>query len=118
VVASNVATGASGAADVYTIGRAESEWLRDPFANNKVYREWASIKDGASEAGKASQKVLFNYSGYLETGQRKMAIINGLEYRINESLEIEGYVLKTIQPGKVIITNTRDRTNIEVPLQE
>jgi hypothetical protein len=116
-ITTDMAMGAGGEADDYAMGRAESGWLRDPFDDKKIYREWNLLKQGA-ETAKGSPKIMFNYTGYLDTGRRKMAIINGLEYRVGESLEIEGYLLKSIQPDRVVIHNSRDRTNVEVLLQE
>jgi len=37
------------------------------------------------------------YSGYVDSGRNKMAVINGLEYRIGEQLELEGYVLNRLR---------------------
>jgi len=47
-----------------------------------------------------------------------MAIINGLEYRIGEQLEMEGYFLRQITPSKVIIFNKNTGDREEIPLQE
>jgi len=38
-----------------------------------------------------------------------MAIINGIEYSVGESLEIEGYVLRSIAPTKIKIENRNTR---------
>jgi hypothetical protein len=47
-----------------------------------------------------------------------LAIINGVEYEAGDPLEIEGYVLKKIYPGKVVIVNEKSGSKFEVPLQE
>jgi len=47
-----------------------------------------------------------------------MAIINNVEYRINEELMEEGYVLKQITPSKVTIYDKNSGNSIEIPIQE
>jgi hypothetical protein len=58
------------------------------------------------------------YSGYVDSGKNKTAVINGFEYRIGEQLEIEGYVLKQITPSSVLIFNKNTGNKEEIPLQE
>jgi hypothetical protein len=58
------------------------------------------------------------YSGYVESGKNKMAIINGLEYRAGEQLKEEGYTLKQITPLKVLIFDKRTGIDLEIPIQE
>jgi len=47
-----------------------------------------------------------------------LAIINGVEYEAGDPLEIEGYVLKRIYPGKVVIVNEKSGAKFDVPLEE
>jgi len=103
--------------DAYTINSAETEWIRDPFYEKKSFRDWRRIKD--PKAGKdAGSDPGFNYSGYLSIGNKKMAIINGVEYESGDHLEIEGYVVEKIYPDRVVIINIKSRSEFEVSLQE
>ncbi|HUH66698.1 MAG TPA: hypothetical protein VLZ07_09700, partial [Syntrophales bacterium] len=106
------------ASEVYAMSRAEMAWGRDPFFEKKSFREWERRKEGAKTGFGLSQKVSFSYSGYLRLKDKNMAIINGLEYEDGDPLEVEGYVLKKIYPGKVIIVNQKSGAKFEVPLQE
>ena len=72
----------------------------------------------AKASKNANEKITFNYTGYMEYGRKKVAIINGLEYGEGEKLETPGYVLKAIFPGKVIIENTLEKANIEAFIQD
>ena len=63
-------------------------------------------------------KIEFVYTGYLEVGRKRMAIINGMEYREGEALDIKGFVLKSVSPTKVVIENRGIGATLNVPLQE
>ena len=97
------------------IGRAESDWLRDPFMPQKMYHALSAPLKPVAGVVKA---IVFNYTGYVEAGKNKMAIINGYEYRPGEALLEEGYVLKSISSKKVSILNKADGKNFDIALQE
>lgn len=99
--------------DVYIISRAEADWQKNPFWDRSSYKEWAAIQGAAS--GSAAKII---YSGYVDAGIIKIAIINGLEYRAGEQLEIGGYVLKRVTPAKVLIVNKNTGSEVEIPIQE
>ncbi|MGD0022275.1 MAG: hypothetical protein ABSC54_08240 [Smithellaceae bacterium] len=99
--------------DAYIIGRAEADWQRNPFWERLSYKEWAA-REGA--AGVSASKII--YSGYVDSGKKKLAVINGLEYRVGEQLEMEGYILKGITPSKVLIVNKNTGNEVEIPIQE
>jgi hypothetical protein len=101
--------------DAYIIARAEADWQKNPFWDKSSFKEWAVIQASAGDSG---SKVKINYSGYVDAGKIKIAIINGLEYRVGEQLEIEGYVLKRITPSKVSIVNRNTGSEVEIPIQE
>jgi len=117
-VTANMPKGSLSASDAYKISRAEAEWMRDPFFERKTFREWAKSKEPAKTGGGTAQKMIFNYAGYLKVKDKKMAIINGVEYSPGESLELEGYVLKDVYQNKVIIINQKNGAKLDVPLQE
>lgn len=101
--------------DAYIIARAEADWQKNPFWDKTSFKEWAVIQASAGDSG---SKVKINYSGYVDAGKIKIAIINGLEYRVGEQLEIEGYILKRITPSKVSIVNRNTGSEVEIPIQE
>ncbi|MCG6536396.1 MAG: secretin and TonB N-terminal domain-containing protein, partial [Syntrophales bacterium LBB04] len=43
-------------------------------------------------------KIEFVYTGYLEINRKRMAIINGIEYKEGEPLDVKGYILRTVAP--------------------
>jgi hypothetical protein len=100
----------------YIVARAEANWKKNPFIdrNSKSYKEWASIQRAAG--GGAVAKMV--YSGYIDAGIKKIAIIDGMEYRVGEQLEMEGYTLKQVTPSQVLIVNINSGIEVEIPLSE
>jgi hypothetical protein len=94
--------------------RAEKEWTQDPFLDAKSFKAWSTAKAPVKGAAKSE----FVYSGYLDTGRKRMAIINGIEYSEGESLDVKGYVLKSASPTKVVIENRGTGATVNVPLPE
>lgn len=109
-ILSNKAT----AADVYVAKRAEEEWSKNPFWDKASYRAFARKEEGKS----APEGPKIVYSGYIETGNRKMAVINGWEYEAGQALEVEGYLLKKVTPSRVLIINRTTGGETYVPIQE
>ncbi|HXW69774.1 MAG TPA: hypothetical protein VEJ88_09240 [Dissulfurispiraceae bacterium] len=95
--------------DMYVASRAGSPWGNNPF-----YRKGENI--GSRDLG--SMRSLFIYAGYIETGGRRVAVINDADYMAGEPLEKEGFYLKKISPSSVLIENRRDKTMFEIPISE
>lgn len=108
--------------DAYMIKRAETAWLRDPFYEPKNYREDALAKEAAQaqqvQTVVTALKGQFNYTGYVDMGRKKIAIVNGNEYVPGDALDVDGYVLNGIYPTKIVIYNKVTRLTIDIPLQE
>ena len=83
--------------------RAEKEWTQDPFLDGRAFKLRTEVKAPAEDTRAAAPKIEFVYAGYLEVGRKRMAIINGVEYREGEALDIKGFVLKTVSPTRVVI---------------
>lgn len=94
------------------IKKTGEDWRKSPFLSRELYRAWLA-KDGKAVA---SFKII--YSGYVDTGRKKMAVLNDVEYRIGEELREEGLVLKNITPNKVFIFDKRAGSSFEIPIQE
>jgi len=101
--------------DAYVIRRMETDWGKNPFWKKDLYKAWVN-REGVAKGSGVLAKII--YSGYVDSGKNKMAVINGFEYRIGEQLEIEGYVLKQITPSSVLIFNKNTGNKEEIPLQE
>jgi hypothetical protein len=96
------------------IQKAEAAWQQDPFM---VIRK-ATPKDTETATPTAPARPLPNmtYSGFLDIGGKRLAIINGMEYEAGERLATGGLTVKSVWPTKVIMTSSQGE--IVVPLQE
>jgi hypothetical protein len=97
--------------DAYISKKAEEEWRINPFWERNAYREFAGehIRDGSS-------RII--YSGYVDAGGKRTAVINGWEYEAGDALEIEGYFLKSVNPARVLIINRNTGGELSIPIQE
>jgi hypothetical protein len=102
--------------DVYIISKAEADWQRNPFWEKTSYRDWANKDNVKTGEEVAAAKII--YSGYVDSGKKKMAVINGLEYSEGDKLEISGYVLKKITAAKIVLSNKSEKIEKEIPIQE
>jgi hypothetical protein len=101
----------------YVINRAESMWSKDPFSDRKdVAPPSGTKKSGTGESVDMPARIrpVFTYSGYMSVGDKRMAIINGMEYELNEELEIKGYYVDTIEQNWVIIEDKKNQEKITV----
>ncbi len=98
--------------DGYIIKKAEMDWDRSPFWGRAEYREFAGNESG----GGLAAKII--YSGYVDAGRKRMAVINGYEYEAGDSLDIEGYILKSVTPSRVLIVNPSTGSELFIPMQE
>ena len=103
--------------DNRVIGLAEAGWSSNPFSDKKFYKDWAVAK-GLVKQEEASQKLNLRYTGYVEAGKKKIAIINGAEYTAGDTIGLEGYLLREIYPTKVVVQSKTSKASIDVPVQE
>ena len=93
--------------DAQIISLAVKPWSNDPFLKMPL-----SAQNPGS--GKAPERPNFIYSGFVVAGDKKMALINGVEYMVGEQLETGGYFVSEITPDYVMIedANHRDKQKI------
>jgi hypothetical protein len=117
-VTSKITKGQLSAADAYIVGRAETQWKLNPFYEKKSFRDWIMFKEPAKSGNDSKSGPTFIYSGYLNMDNKKIAIINSVEYKTGDPLDIEDYVLKQIYSDKVVIVNKKNGAKFDVLLQE
>ncbi|MBW2559491.1 MAG: hypothetical protein JRE40_01415 [Deltaproteobacteria bacterium] len=88
------------------IAGAEADWGRDPF--------YVDITPAVS----TSKLVTIAYTGYLEIGTRRIAIIDGVSYEAGDELEVGGYRVKRVRPSAVVIREKGTGKSTTVPLLE
>jgi hypothetical protein len=57
------------------------------------------------------------YSGYIETPQRRVAIINGIEYVAGDQLDQSVYTVRHIAPTQVVLASPQQQM-IALPLAD
>ncbi len=103
--------------DSEIIKRAEKAWVRDPLIR---MRKPVEIEEEIQQAEKETQpEGMILYTGYLEMGTTRLAIINGNEYAAGDTLDQGGYVVRRISPNQIVLATTDGTDNMFiVPLQE
>jgi hypothetical protein len=79
------------------ISKIESPWGNDPFV---LSLEPATLADVSSLTSPLSR---FIYSGYMSVGKISFAVINGVEYKIGETINEYEYKVIKITPKKVVL---------------
>ncbi len=74
-------------------------WLKDPFLQNVTAEELGS-SDLVSESISSSE---FVYSGFLQLGSMKMAVIDGMEYEVGDEVEDQGMIVVEIHPDRIVL---------------
>ena len=99
--------------DMYIVSRAGGMWGNNPF-----YRKGRAEYSNRSKDN-ASMQSLFVFDGYIETGSRRVAVINDNEYVAGDPiLDKEGFFVKKISPSSVLIENRKEKTEFKIPLSE
>jgi len=102
-------------ADKHIIARAKDEWTKDPFARMELPQE-SEVTQERIEASALTSN--FTYSGYMEMGSQRLAVIDGMEYMVGEELESSGYIINNISPTQVVIGIKGTKQTIMLPVQE
>jgi hypothetical protein len=99
--------------DRYVASRAVGMWGNNPF-----YRK-GGAGDSIRSKDNTSPQSFFVFEGYIETGSRKVAVINDNEYVVGDPLmDKEGFFVKRISPSNVLIENRIEKTEFKIPLSE
>lgn len=103
--------------NMHIIQQARTEWGKDPFWQKKPQQEAKTevIVESQKEAKEQEKRI---YTGYLEMGTQKLAIINGAEYELGDELSRGGPIVKSIDPKKVVIAMPETAEEIILPLIE
>ena len=105
---------------------AADPWTKDPFLSPSkgLHSEKPDTLQKAEKQSARSEKqsapIADNwiYSGYLEVGGKRLAIINGQEYEEGESLYPIGYYLHRIHKNQIMIGIIGQKTTFTLPLTE
>lgn len=109
-------------AETQNLEQASRNWQKDPFLRsvaaltNELER---SLPVEVVEKKPAPvEKPNLRYSGFLQMGAKRMAIINGMEYEEGEMLPASGYFIRSISPKSVVVGKIGDSKSHVLPLDE
>lgn len=96
----------------YVIARAEAAWAKDPF-----YKKVMPVAAKAGPGGAGAQDIV--YSGYVDMGEKKLAVLNGNTYRVGDKLDFGGaFYLTSVEPSRVVIADRQNQRNIVIKLKD
>ena len=100
--------------DAYIIENIGAKWTKDPLLSSRAEN------DDLIGAGRKISGDLrgITYTGYLQMGNRHLAIINGNEYETGEELDKGGFTVGKIEPKRVIIVLRGGKVKHAIPLEE
>ena len=106
--------------DKYIISRAETEWKQDPLITAELTdRPQDEINKQQQVIQAARPRPNITYTGFMQMGDKRFAIINGFEYAPGDQLIEGGHKVSSVTPSKVVIVST-DGSNEKFifPLEE
>lgn len=74
---------------------------------------WSAVYDKSLEGRQAAKMSDLQYTGYVELGSGRLAVVNGFEYQVGDELEGGGYKVVAISPETVTLEsldNGKQRT--------
>jgi type II secretory pathway component PulC len=113
--ARNVFKDASSEIDTYIMTRAETAWKRELFLRSDSFFQSTAFPD---PAGNSADEKKFIYSGFVASAEKRLAIINGVEYAQGETLNGTDYFVREISPDRVLLGLARKKTTMTVPLAD
>jgi hypothetical protein len=110
----DAAKGAASESSALVVQKAEAGWNQDPFLVIRKPPPPPAEARAPKETARPAPNL--TYSGFLEIGPKRLAIINGMEYEAGDRVNPGAFSIKSILPNKVIITSAQGDTVL--PLQE
>lgn len=96
----------------YILEAASSVWSKNPFYS------WPVPEDTREEALPEEEREVMIYSGYIEMGRARLAVINGLEYEIGEELAGGRFVVTRITPSNVTVQSRKSQQELTIPYKD
>jgi len=97
----------------YVLNKAQSAWKQDPLIQ---------LESKKVEVDTGPEPVLdarVQYTGFLQMGDSRLAIINGTEYEIGDRLEPQGFVIRRILPNQVVVSPPGKKKKLMIlPMEE
>ncbi len=107
-----------GEVERYFLKTAVSEWAGDPFYvwPEPLYTGTAPEEGPADRSGDPAESMV--YSGYLEMGRTRIAVINGIEYLAGEIIQGGDFLVSNITPERVTLRSKRNGQEFVIPHED
>jgi hypothetical protein len=100
---------------VYILQKAQIDWARDPLL--QIQQKVSKEEDAARRPLVLDRKIL--YTGFLQMGDKRLAILNGTEYETGDILEPGDLIVRNIHPNHVVIGSAVVKNKkVIVPMEE
>lgn len=99
----------------YILKKAGTEWKQDPFV--RIRPRLTREEEAERQPLVVNSRIL--YTGFLEMGNKRLAIINGMEYEVGDILDQSGLIVRNISPSHVVVAapDNKNKTLI-LPMEE
>ena len=99
----------------YVLQKAQIEWKKDPLL--QIEPKISPEEKEARQPLVLESKIL--YTGFLQMGDKRLAILNGLEYEIGDRLDPGGLIVRNIDPNHVVIGSPDVKSKkVILPMEE
>jgi len=100
---------------IYVLQKAQIEWKQDPLL--QIKQKMSMEEKEESRPLVLESKIL--YTGFLQMGDKRLAILNGLEYEQGDRLESVDLIVRSIHPDHVVIGSPRIKSKkVILPMEE
>ena len=104
----------------YIIELATDNWTKDPFIQSLKPLTDKLVSETEKQESPVNMETPIGmvYSGFLEVGNVKLAIIDGIEYAEGDALETTGFYVQSITSRYVIIARIDGSETVRLHLRE
>lgn len=88
------------------LDQASGEWAKSPFIDR--------VAETRSLQGRAQR---FAYTGFIQAGDQRFAIVNGREYRVSDPVGTGDFLVESIQPDQVVLISRSGGRRMTIALQ-
>ncbi len=97
----------------YILEKAQADWKQDPF----VQLQPEKVEEDTGPAPVLDARV--RYTGFLQMGDTRLAIISGMEYEPGDRLEPGGFIIRSIFPNRVVVSPPgKNMKSMILPMEE
>jgi hypothetical protein len=102
----------------YMIKQAGAQWTKDPFIHSARPLKKRLLPVNVTQTPAKPSAPDFDYTGFMQLGTTRIAILNGMEYAEGEALPDKAYYIKSISPQRVIIGKVDSKETIQISINE